>query len=1194
MKILNPFQVDFSGVHLIEASAGTGKTYNISSLYVRAIAEGRFSVDQILVVTYTEAATKELRDRLMKRLRESIGILKGESAGNDSFLCALKENIVDESQAINRLKNAIHSFDEAAVYTIHGFCRHVLQEYAFKSGAPFEAELIGDDTEIIQEIVDDYWRKWVWETSASRLKKPLLQLIMDKGYTPETLANGLAASVGKPYMTVRPQEIQLQERDKKLYEASTIFENLKEGWEDNRQTIFQLLDAGNLKYYRTDWLQSWMQEMDYWLQTEVLPIEVFDKISRFSQSYINAQVKKGKTPPQHVFFEQVDQYINLVEDLKDFDIIFKSDLLEYMRENVSDLKEERQVFSFDDLLIQLRNALHHPERGGRLQKSMQRAYPMALVDEFQDTDPIQYEIFKTIYAGRDDVSLFMIGDPKQSIYSFRGADIFAYLEAKEDADKNKIFSLDKNYRSVPKLIAGVNALFQSHDNPFILENIPFEPVRAGYKTNQHLTIAGKQAIPLEMRRLTFASDDGEVNKREAKDRSARDTAVQIHAMLAKASHGEALLGETPVQAKDIAVLVRSHHQAELISEALHERGIKSVKHSRESVFHSDEARELTYVLRAIVEPANEQYITTALSCKMFGYNARRLQEMKENESVWAAKRLLFSDWHSVWQQHGFAYMFRNMMQEEDVAETVITYRDGERKLTNLIHLSELIAKKEKQEHAGLYTILKWLAQKRNEENKEVEDEQLRLESDENLVSVVTMHHSKGLEYPVVFCPFLWDAPQNKDNGGPIVYHDPDDKASVYFDLHGKGDPRRSQKRFWRAKEELAESVRLAYVAITRAKYKCVIPWIHAKNCAHSSLGFLLLGSDEALASLRASVDSDKKYNKQTRPLFQAAFDQLAENRAISCPVITGYSHQFGLFDQEYTPSFEAEKFNRALPLPAGPGMASFSALIRNEQDDFEKNYLAYLDEDFDEETDQRPRPGTSIFDFPKGPKPGTAVHHIFENIAFDDPEGWNTVIHEQLLGQAIDTRWTPVVSRMVKATVNHALIKNKPGFTLSNVERNRMIPELEFYFTIGAIRLPEILSIIRPNVPSSFSLEGFAEEGFLKGFIDLTFEYHGRYYILDYKTNYLGDTLKDYRTDVLSEEMKEAMYDLQYHLYSVALHRFLRQRLKNYNYENHFGGAIYLFVRGINEKGNEGIFFDRPDFNIIKNLNTYLNNHSDS
>ncbi|HYW35927.1 MAG TPA: exodeoxyribonuclease V subunit beta [Balneolaceae bacterium] len=1200
MRSFDPFEVAFNGIHLIEASAGTGKTYNIASLYVRAIIETGMSVDEILVVTYTEAATKELRDRLMKRLRESIRVLDGakvdEKIGEeDSFLNELPKHVERPQKAIQRLKSAVRSFDEAAVYTIHGFCHHTLQEYAFESGGPFNAELIGDDREIVEELIADYWRQWVQQATEDQLKRPLLQLLLNKGFNPQELADSLADFVGKPYLKVSPQNSTSDQLEKKLAKLTELYAQLKQEWEASRDEIFRLLDAGHLSYYSTNWLNGWMGKMDKWLQAEVAPIRHFDKFERFSQAYIDdnlkkSRIKEGITPPQHPFFQLIDDYEAVARSLQNFDVKFKCDLFNYLLEKTDEKKAELQVYSYDDLLTRLKQALFHPERGQKIREHVRRAYPLALVDEFQDTDPIQYQIFKAIYEEASVAGLFMIGDPKQSIYSFREADVFAYLTARDKAPPQNIYNLGRNYRSVPSLIDGINALFSYQENPFILSDISYQPVQAGRSGQNELEVGGRQAEPLEIRALQFAGDEGPVKKETAKSRSAKDAAVQIKKLLLEAQNGSAKIGDRAVQARDIAVLVRSHRQADVVSAALRECGIKSVKHSRESVFKTGEAEELYRVLKAVAEPGNEQLIIAALSTPIFGYSVNELYTLHENERKWVEKIEQFAEWHDMWQNKDFAYFFRRMMQQEKIAEKVMKGREGERKLTNLIHLSELIQQEQqKAKKTGMRSLLKWLLKKRNEEEKEVEAEQLRLESDENLVSVVTMHHSKGLEYPIVFCPFLWDSPRRSDGGAPLVYHDPADEYQAILDLNNRNDTNREQKRLLKAKEELAESVRLAYVAITRAKYKCVIGWVHAGKIAQSPLGCLLLHNQQVIASLESSIFSDRNFKADVLSMFQDSLAGLAEHPSISVPEINQLDEMpdAPLKSSEKS-KLQARSFHRSEPLAKGSGMASFSSLTRGEHQDIEMDYYNYYDEFFSDSQVIESSSGLSVFSFPKGPKPGTAIHHIFEEIDFRDDENWDEVIRNHLRRQDLNEHWLPVVRQMLARTVEKSLSAGEPDLHLSAVEPDRMVAEMEFYFTIGHSELHDLLSIIRPNEPLPDTQHGFADEGFLKGFIDLTFEFNGQFYIIDYKTNHLGNSIADYDTENISHEMTEKLYDLQYHLYLVALHRFLKKRISDYQYRSHMGGVMYLFIRGMNDDGREGIYFDRPEAGLINEMDEYL------
>lgn len=1198
MQSLQAFETTFAGINLIEASAGTGKTYNITSLYIRALIELNLNVKNILVVTYTEAATKELRERLMTRLQESVNALEDQGGGKDEFLNNLKENVDDPERAIKKLRKAIRTFDEAAVYTIHGFCYQALQEQAFESRAMFDAEMVGDDKEIIREIIDDYWRVWVNKSSESEYRRPLVKFLMDKGYNPDSLTDELSSYIGKPYLNIRPEEISLPGMEENLQRLTELFKQLKEEWENSREEIFDKLNEGHLSNYRTGWLEGWMLQMEQWINSKVAPIELFGMFDKFTRSVIDnslkkTSIKKGISPPEHPFFNLADSYKQTAESLGNYDIQFRLDLFRHLRDSLYEKKEELRQLSYDDLLIRLKDALTDSERGKRLSESLRNSYPVALVDEFQDTDPIQYEIFKTIYSDSPKESaLFMIGDPKQSIYSFRGADIFSYLEAKGDVTEERTYSLNRNFRSVPELIEATNVFFSYHENPFILEDIPFTPVKAGKarESYRRLSITGQTAVPVEIRELHGPADDLPLNKGTAEKRSAEDTASEIQLLLRQSREGLATIGENSVKAADIAVLVRSHYQAALIRDSLKSRGIKSVQYSQDSVFKSEEAEELQYILRAIAEPAEEGYVRAALATKTMGYTAENLLKFEIEDSAWVEKLNQFSNWHEAWRENGFAYMFRQFMHEENISEKVIRRSDGERKLTNLIHLAELTQIKEQEGKTGTRSLLQWLARKRNEEQKDREEEQLRLESDENLVKVVTMHRSKGLEYPIVFCPFLWHSPEYSDKGKPIVYHDKKDGTKVYLDFHGKDDPNRGTKRFQMAKEDLAESVRLAYVAITRAEQKCIINWMHTSKSEFSPLGYLLLGREKAFDVLQGVVSKEGSYSSVPTAEFEEAIQNLIAGKSnlfnLQRESKRGQQQLFlGSGNENLDP---AKKFERTVPLSPGKSVSSFSSLIQNRDDDFEIDYDIFLEESVDADTDKGSNESLTVFNFPKGPKPGTAIHHIFEEIQFGDTEDAEEIIENALARQGIDPVWVPAVNNMIEQTLTKNLLETDSQLRLAKLSPEYIMPEMEFYFSSGEAGLEELLRIIRKDKNIPRTVTGYSDDGYIKGFIDLTFKYKGRYYILDYKTNYLGDSIDSYGKTAMSHEMQEAMYDLQYHLYILALHRYLGNMIHSYSYEKYIGGAFYLFVRGINKEGMEGVYFDRPDSVLIEKLDAYL------
>ncbi|WP_176466275.1 exodeoxyribonuclease V subunit beta [Aliifodinibius salipaludis] len=1206
MKLLKPFDIDLSGINLVEASAGTGKTYNITSLYIRALIEQDISVGKILVVTYTEAATKELKDRLLRRIRESIDVLKSGRVDDESddFLGNLLTEVNHPEKAVTKLENAVRMFDEASVYTIHGFCYQALQEQAFESRALYDAEMIGDDKDLVQEAVDDYWRSWVAEVSENPQKQPLLKLLNEKGVNPDSLAGELKDYIGKPYLKVLPENTHIEGLEDRLVKLQQLHEEMKSIWNSERSQLLSLLSRDEMSNYRSSWLSGWFGKMDEIFYSDTATVNVFDKFERFIQSYIDTSlkkkaVKKGVEPPQHKFFKLADDYWDASQSMRNYDVYFKKQLLKFLREELDQKKEELQVLSYDDLLLRLRNALMNDERGARLASKLRQKYPIALVDEFQDTDPNQYDIFRTIYKDSDGV-LFMIGDPKQSIYGFRGADVYSYIKARDDAPKQNRYYLDRNFRSIPKFLKALNAFWGQHDKPFVVEDdIEYKEVTWGRDEDKYesLTEHGEERPPIRFRRLSKPGQDTQ-NKSDARKKAAEDTAKEIFRLLKGGKKGEVQIGDNPVEAKNIAVLVRKHKQANLISDALQELGIKSVRHSDQSVFESDEAAQLEQLLKAVAEPGNETLIKTALSLPLTDYSAAQLFAVEEDDDSWPEMLQHFSDWHKMWIEHGFSAMYRSLLKTLEIQEHVIKYNDGERRLTNLLHLGELLEEESRKQNEGPRSLLNWLARKRQDTSQNKQDEeQMRLESDEALVKVVTMHKSKGLQYPIVFCPFLWDGPRIQNSGTPFTYHHPDHPETAYLDLNGKEGPDRPEKRFYHQREELAESLRLAYVAMTRAEHCLYLTWAFANDTEFSSLGYLLQDPEQAEAILQAKVDYGDSVDWSADEMHQSLEKLCREYDDLftlehSTKAEEHNQLQFNGLDNDQT-EFKVRSFNRGLPLAGSYNVSSFSSLSSwmGEDDPDVPDYDQFTDYgDYEVQEDQPEK--ETMFAFPKGPQPGTCIHNIFENY-YSKSKDKDEVIINQLQLNGIDLGWKDTVSDMLALVLKKPLKSDIEGLCLSAV-KDKQIPEMEFYYQNDEIQTRKLLSIIRNGTSPDWENKGRAASGFLKGFIDLIFKFEEKYYLLDYKTNYLGDSPSDYRQDELHHEMKEASYDLQYHIYTVALHRFLKTRLQSdYSYDKHFGGVFYLFLRGINEEGSEGVFFDKPDKDVITTLDDYIRGGSD-
>ncbi|MDX1638148.1 MAG: exodeoxyribonuclease V subunit beta [Balneolaceae bacterium] len=1195
MNKLEPFDITLHGHHLVEASAGTGKTYSITSLFIRCLVDTDLTVDQLLVLTYTKAATAELKDRILSRVRESISVLAGQAfVENDTFLENLIRQVQDAERAIQKLERAVHNFDEASIFTIHSFCQRTLQEQSFLSGIIFDAELITDDREILQEAVDDWWRQQVQKAGHSDIQREWLNILRQTGHDPEGLARLVAPALGKPYLNLRVPEPPEGTRNEDLQELFELFKRLKENFYGRQDEIHRLLtgDAMNGRRYRSDYVQGWIDKMADWLQNELPAVSTFKRFDRFSIDVIRDYgTRKGEEAPQHPFFYCVKAYIDQVDRVTGWISAMKKELIAYVRRNIRSKKLSRGVMSYDDLLVLLDEALQRPETGTQLARMLREKFPVALVDEFQDTDPVQYHILRTIYPeGADDSFLCLVGDPKQSIYSFRGADLFSYLEARSEVPERQQYRLEYNFRAEKALIKAVNSIFSRLNNPFWVEDIRFSPAKKG-----SLEISPFQVDGRHPRLLKFVSSrqtrqlNDFPNKGESKQRAAALTAESIARLLNRGSGGEASIGSRHVAPGDIAVLVRKHEQAEMVREALEQRSIKSVQYSEKSVFETEEARFMELLLKAVAEPRNPPIVRAALSTPIFEHSAADLHRFQEEEESWINELESFTRWNAIWQQKGFTPMFHKVLQDERIKQHIVTLEQGERKLTNLLQIAELLQDHERMEHAGIFELIKWLAEKRRDSRQTADEEQLRLESDEDLVRVVTMHRSKGLEYPIVYIPFLWDGPGISDSGEPFLFHDEQRNYRASLDLNEKGTGERNRNRFRALQEEISESMRLTYVALTRAKNYCVVIHEYANNMEYSPLSYLLLGKQRIERHLSARLLSEERPATIQLAEYRDRFDQMLQHGAewIAHERVDEMKRTPYRGDRAEPPAPKTRTYSGPTHIESRSVVSSFSSIMHpGTGDEFRGDDEFYLPEEL---SSPKELESPSIFTFPKGPSAGNCIHAVFEELDFTNRQNLDRVVADNLARFGYRGSWHPVLKQMVRTVLQTPL---REEVSLDILTENDLVKEMEFYFDLPAFRRNRLLRIIR-NRPGNNGDHSFeVNQGFMRGFIDLVFRIGDRYYIADYKSNYLGEDSADYAPGRLREEMELAGYDVQYHIYTVALHRYLNQRIRDYSYGKHVGGVFYLFVRGMaaaDRAPEHGIYYDRPSYDTIQRIDNLFN-----
>lgn len=1158
---LDPLRLPLIGERLIEASAGTGKTFTIAALYLRLLlglgGEAAYpraiSVEELLVVTFTEAATEELRGRIRSNIHElRIACLRGES--DNPLYSALLAEIADKDDAAKTLLLAERQMDEAAVFTIHGFCQRMLSLNAFESGMLFEQQLIEDESRLRYQACADFWRRHCYP-----LTRDIAAVIHDVWKGPRDLLKSLdrwlqgeAPQLKSP---PAPNET-LAERHQQIIAR---IDSLKQQWREQVGEIEGVLENSGLdrrKFNRGN-QGKWMEKVNAWAQEETLSYQLPDALEKFAQSFLLERTKAGGEPPVHPLFSAVESL--LASSLTLTDLVLARAMVE-IRDAVAREKRRRGELGFDDMLSRLDEALRG-DSGETLASAIRQRFPVAMIDEFQDTDPQQYRIFRRIWRRQPETALLLIGDPKQAIYAFRGADIFTYMKARGDVAAH--YTLDTNWRSSPGMVGSVNRLFSLSDNPFMFHEIPFLPVKAAAK-NKGLRFTVDAADVPAMNVWLMPGDT--VGSGDYQTFMAQLCATQIRDWLSAGQQGRALLwrGETsrPVQASDITVLVRNRLEAAQVREALQTLGIPSVYLSnRDSVFETLEAQELLWLLQAVLAPERENTLRSALATSMFGLTALDIENLNQDEQAWDALVEEFSEYRQIWRQRGVMPMLRALMTARHIAENLLATRGGERRLTDILHISELLQEAASQlesEHA----LVRWLAQHIAEPDSNAASQQMRLESDKHLVQIVTIHKSKGLEYPLVWLPFI--ARFRKQD--QAFYHDRETFAAV-LDL---GQDEASLELA--EAERLAEDLRLLYVALTRAVWHCglgVAPLSSRKSGNSdfhlSALGRLLQAGEAMDAAGLAARLADFCHGDIALQIPGELDLTPWQAPAATIPRLSARELQRRIADDWRVTSY------------SGLQQHGFSG---------GQDLLPRLDVDAAGVGEVVEEPQLTPHQFPRGAAPGTFLHSLFEELDFTQPvpEGW---MAEKLQLSGFDAQWAPVLTDWLGGVLKTRL--PGPDIALNQLAARDKQVEMAFYLPIAQLLTAERLdALIRQYDPLSADtppLDFRQVRGMLKGFIDLVFRHEGRYYLLDYKSNWLGEDREAYTRPAMEQAMRAHRYDLQYQLYSLALHRYLRHRLADYDYDRHFGGVIYLFLRGMDgQEGGQGIFTTRPVRPLIDGL----------
>jgi len=1097
MENFNPLDkntVKLEGSNLVEASAGTGKTYSIGLLVLRMLLEKDLKISQILMVTFTNQAVAELAARIRKFLL--LGIKAAEGKEVEKPIEQLIATYPDKDFVIAKLKEALSQLDEASIQTIHSFCQDTLINHALDSGQPFGLELQANVLEIVNEAVKKFWRKEI-----SGLQPTLFQEVEELSL--ENFKKVVRESLGgKTYAIINEETPSFNEFVRK-------YEIFKKDYLEKRNNIIKSLqDYDEAKFGKNAFKYK-------------------DKLIQLASSFSGYCKLITTEDPQyyakvcnHYFSQDKNRWLQFEEQKKPFCHFFITQCISNVEIEVRNYLQQKHLITYDELIKRMHDEVVVRKNQGLIEK-LQEKYDAIFIDEFQDTDKLQYEIYNELFG--EGKILFYIGDPKQSIYGWRKADLNTYFAARKNVDKK--YQMNRNFRSSKTYIDDINSFFLGADNPFETEiggenHIEYIPVEANDGSAAGLIKDAEKLSALQ----AFSFD----NQDQIKDNVLH--LVNILLYTCEADWNDAEKGIRKVKASDIAILVRFNSQARELKHKLTAAGIPSVTIDDSKVFQDSlEAKFLLYILGAILN-TTESNINKALLNNISGYSSGKINDLDKDILV---ER--FREYRDTWIKSGVFAAIKIYMAHFSVVERLMKKNDL-RALTNFNQILEIIQEAEFRQQLKPTGVYEFLQKRISETFMDIDEYQQRVESDENAIKLLTIHTAKGLEFPIVIAPFLnLNAKESHDY---CSYRDEDGIYKFY--PTGKGDTAMSMAFEAQLKQE---NHRLLYVALTRAKYHSFIFNNNSNHFNNSSLKAFANNwqNGSSLINLKEEIEIQKK--EEEFPKGWGVFQEA----------------NFKLADHLY-------------------GKLSFSAISPHGAYTPKEN--AGKPEGYDE----------FIFkNIPKGITLGNMLHHLFENIDFQGDKEHHKEELEKLLDKYYPHKKEDLKEGFLEM-MDHVLDSNitidGEHISLREISNGSKKNEMEFDLRTEGVDLVGLNDFrAGEGMELGCDMHYPIKTGLLNGLIDLFFFHNGKYYILDWKSNYLGDDLSCYKgQENLNTAMNEGNYHLQYLIYTVALKKYLEQRLNNFDFDMDFGGVIYMFLRGNRAGKSSGVFTNKPTYDQVKAL----------
>ncbi len=1227
-------KIELSGLGLIEASAGTGKTYTIQNLYLRLVAGWKnnpdgLPVESILVVTFTDAATAELKERIRQILvlglqffenRELLkyGPENAEKTDRAKEITSDYKRIEEPlSEARNtrsgespemrdhviglRIRRALLLFDNAMIFTIHGFCQRMLQQYAFESGLLFNTEIRNDKSTFLA-LESDFLRRMLYTE-----KRPLMLALLTAVAKRQSSDSSLTSIVNDSlcYKVVSRPDLKLTETGST--DIPEIFDELKSLLEQIRaEYAAELLPGGAASAMKS--------EFDSWQQSGAGIDQTDDRILQKLTEIAESAVAEGNS-----------EWIGKVRRFNELKRRFIRVLPYYAAVRIARrfeaAKQEENFQTYDDLLQRMNAAL---SKSDSLLNLIRTQFKAAFVDEFQDTDPIQYEIFRNLFGDPSTGHiLFFVGDPKQAIYSFRGGDIATYRKAQDYIGQfGTPYPLTTNFRSAPRLLESVNRLFTEwrppEDRPdatvFEDKQIPFVQVSSGKADGGLLDAQGNS----DTAPFKFCWAGCSSSKEKLEKRVVEFCVEHIRSLL---NSGKMIPGDSdeekprPIRPGDIAVLVPENEHCLLFRNALNKLSIPSVITKAENVFHTPAAVYLKAVLAAVLSVTSRRIIVDAMSTPLLGYSPLQIRDCclengdDSDQSEISNVQDKFLLLNRLWNQNGFLKCFQEMLTQFDIQTNLLKLPSGSRILTDLMQLMELLHQAEIENgytEEGLFNYLSFEIS-RISQGDPPESCATRMETDQPAVVLMTLHKSKGLEFPVVMLPFMFNKSWVK-NPLPIeFYHDEAGNYCVSLDP----DEKVTKLKALESKQEL---MRLLYVGLTRAVHSCYLYWGRVESSRRTAPRPSAL--DWFLPEISASgFSAEEKY-----PQLEGC-EILMPNPVEDQPENPPETEPEDVEPEKISlvqPEWKRQKLARFQ-------FTSFSSLAQEriqlsdgDDDDGDDDGDGMSDDgglDYDGAADDSsvklPSP-EGIFKIPPGAAIGNAWHKILERIDFTsfDPDRDRETVEEELQtfgilrrSQTDETRkeFIDLSVQMIGHVLETPLTPaSGQPFTLREVSMSDRLSELKFNY---AFRRPVDMANARTAaaryVRETFGVDQVGirrlvlDGGYLNGAIDLLFSRNGRLYIADWKSNRISGSVAGFDQEGLQREIAVHSYYFQYLIYTIAVMKYLGLHLQKEvsadDYDRYFGGVYYFFLRGVDRsKPGQGVFFNRPPYNLIHELDMMI------